>query len=74
MTVADNIVFLASLTNITTKARLRMIDRAGFGLAELVKIDTPNDWPQSGFPLVAGWLRRGHLGDYRMSRLESLAP
>ncbi|AUM75765.1 hypothetical protein CYR75_15150 (plasmid) [Paracoccus jeotgali] len=74
MTVADNIVFLAPLTNLTTKARLRMIDRAGFGIAELVKIDTPRDWPQSGFQLVAGWLRRGHLGDCRMSRLESHAP
>ncbi len=71
MLLADNVVFVAPLPNLTTKARLRMIGEAGFGLAELVQIDTPRAWPQSGFQLVAAWLRRGHVGSCRMSRLGS---
>ena len=53
MRIAPNIVWLAPLTNLTTKARLRDLDEAGFGIAELVLIDTPKGWPQSGFQLVA---------------------
>ncbi|MTH33572.1 MULTISPECIES: helix-turn-helix transcriptional regulator [Paracoccus] len=69
MRIAPNIVWLAPLTNLTTKARLRDLDEAGFGIAELVLIDTPNDWPQSGFQLVAAWLRKGHSGGWSVTRL-----
>jgi hypothetical protein len=64
MRIAPNIVWLAPLTNLTTKARLRDLDEAGFGIAELVLIDTPKGWPQSGFQLVAAWLRKGHSGGW----------
>ena len=37
--------------------------------AELVLIDTPKDWPQSGFQLVAAWLRKGHSGGWSVRRL-----
>ena len=69
ITIAPNIVWLAPLTNLTTKARLRDLDEAGFGIAELVLIDTPKDWPQSGFQLVAAWLRKGHSGGWSVTRL-----
>lgn len=69
MRIAPNIVWLAPLTNLTTKARLRDLDEAGFGIAELVRIDTPQGWPQSGFQLVAAHLRRGHAGSWTVSRL-----
>ena len=69
MKVAPNIVWLAPLTNLTTKARLRDMDEAGFGIAELVLLDTPKEWPQSGFQLVAAWLRKGHEGGWSVSRL-----
>ena len=69
MRIAPNIVWLAPLTNLTTKARLRDLDEAGFGIAELVLIDTPKDWPQSGFQLVAAWLRKGHGGGWSVVRL-----
>ena len=69
MRIASNIVWLAPLTNLTTKARLRDLDEAGFGIAELVLIDTPKDWPQSGFQLVAAWLRKGHSGGWSVTRL-----
>ncbi|RWR26483.1 hypothetical protein D2T29_20425 [Sinirhodobacter populi] len=41
----------------------------GFGITELVRIDTLKDWPQSGFQLVAAWLRKGHAGPWTASRL-----
>ena len=69
MRIAPNIVWLAPLTNLTTKARLRDLDEAGFGIAELVLIDTPKGWPQSGFQLVAAWLRKGHGGGWSVVRL-----
>ena len=69
MRIAPNIVWLAPLTNLTTKARLRDLDEAGFGIAELVLIDTPKDWPQSGFQLVAAWLRKEHSGGWSVTRL-----
>lgn len=69
MIVAPNIVWLAPLTNLTTKARLRDLDEAGFGIAELVLLDTPEDWPQSGFQLVAAWLRKGHADGWAVTRL-----
>ena len=69
MRIASNIVWLAPLTNLTTKARLRDLDETGFGIAELVLIDTPKDWPQSGFQLVAAWLRNGHSGGWSVVRL-----
>lgn len=71
MTVAPNIVWLAPMVNLTTKARLRDLDAHGFGIAELVLIDTPRSWPQSGFQLVAAHLRQGHQGGWAVSRLAS---
>lgn len=69
MRIAPNIVWLAPLTNLTTKARLRDLDEAGFGIVELVKLETPKDWPQSGFQLVAAWLHQGHAGNWAVTRL-----
>lgn len=69
MQIAPNIVWLAPLTNLTTRARLRDLEENGFGIAELVRIDTPMDWPQSGFQLVAAWLQKGHTGPWAVSRL-----
>ena len=69
MRIAPDIVWLAPLTNLTTKARLRDLEAHGFGIAELVKIDTPRGWPQSGFQLVAAHLRKGHAGSWTVSRL-----
>jgi hypothetical protein len=69
MRIAPNIVWLAPLTNLTTKARLRDLEAHGFGIAELVRIDTPQGWPQSGFQLVAAWLLRGHVGGCAVTRL-----
>lgn len=63
MEVADNIVFLCLTNAWYMKARQRDIKEAGFGLVEIVHIETPPPpWPQAGFQLGAGWLRRGWSG------------
>ena len=71
MRVANNIVWLAPLTNITTKARLRDLEEHGFGVSELLFVDTPkgDGWPQSGFQIVAAHLCKGYCGDWRVGRL-----
>lgn len=56
--IAPNIVWLAPLTDLTRRVRLRDLEEQGFGIVELVRIDTP----KSGFDLVAAWLRQGHAG------------
>ncbi|MRX51690.1 hypothetical protein GI374_14860 [Paracoccus sp. S-4012] len=74
MRTADNIVFVAPLPNLTTKARLRSIKEAGFGIVELLQFETPREWPQSGFQLVAARIRRGHAGACQFTSLEISAP
>lgn len=49
MDVADNIVFLATINHIWLKARLRDMKEKGFEIKEIVTIDTPETFPQSGF-------------------------
>ena len=73
MTLAQNIVWLVPIVNLTTKARLRDLDEHGFGVAELLLIDTPKFWPQSGFQLAAAHLKKGHKGAWQVSRLGLLA-
>lgn len=70
MSLAENIVFIAPLPNLSTKARLRMMSEAGFGFVELVLIDTPKTWPQSGFQIVAAWIGRDTPQECRIRRLE----
>jgi len=71
MDLTDNIIWLAPLVNLTTKARLRDMRDHGFGIAELVLINTPREWPQSGFQLVAAHLQRGHTGAWKVSALHT---
>ncbi|WP_078599777.1 helix-turn-helix transcriptional regulator [Thioclava sp. DLFJ4-1] len=69
MRVSENIVWLAPLTNLTTKARLRDLQEAGFGIAELLFVDTPKSWPQSGFQIVAAHLKKGYTGHWKVAQL-----
>ena len=62
MTLADNIVYLTSINHYTTKARLRDMRQAGFGLKEFYCFDTPKSFPQSGFQLAAVHTQRGWTG------------
>ena len=62
MTISDNIVYLTSVNHYTTKARLRDMFQAGFGIREFYCFDTPKSFPQSGFQLAAVHTQRGWTG------------
>lgn len=63
MQVADNVVFLCPINHLATKARLRDISKAGFGIIEILQVDTPpKPWVSTGFQLGAVWIRRGWSG------------
>ena len=68
MRLAPNIVFLATITHFVTKARLRDIHKAGYGIREFYCVDTPpNPWPQNGFQLAAVHIQKDYTGSIIMS-------
>lgn len=69
MSLADHVVFLLTINHMWTKARVRDVDEAGFGLKEIVLVDMPPSFPQSGFQLGAVYVARGWTGDIRLSRV-----
>ena len=62
MIVSDNIVFLTTIVHLWMKARLKDIKDNGFGIKEIVIMDTPKSFPQSGFQLGVFHLQRGYSG------------
>lgn len=73
MEISDNVVFLAPLSHFTTRARIRDIRFAGFGLKRIITVPTPSDWPASGFQLAVVHLKRGWRGTSEISDLDALA-
>ena len=69
MTVADHIVFLMTVNHAWTKARLRDVKEAGFGIKEIALLEMPLTFPQSGFQLGAVYYARGWDGDIRFTDL-----
>jgi len=67
MEVADNIVFLVTVNHLWTKARIRDIKEAGFGIKEIMLVDMPKEFPQSGFQLGAIHLQRDWKGDIKFN-------
>jgi hypothetical protein len=60
MELAPNVVFLATITHFVTKARLREMASAGFGVTCFMLVDQPpSPWPGSGFQLAAVLMQRG---------------
>jgi len=54
MDLAPNICFLITINHILAlKARLRDMDEKGFWPTEILLLDTPKEFPQSGFQLCA---------------------
>lgn len=60
--VADNVVYLFTINHMWTKARLRMMEEAGFGLKEIILLPTIKEFPQTGFQLGIVYLKRGYVG------------
>ncbi len=69
MEIADNVVFLMTVNHCWTKARVRDVKQAGFGLKEILLCDMPKEFPQSGFQLGAMHWQRGWKGDIKLSSL-----
>jgi hypothetical protein len=68
MEVADNIVFLCLVNAFWMKARQEDMKKAGFGIKEILIIDTPpKPWPQTGFSLGAVLIVRGWSGQITVS-------
>lgn len=67
--VADNIVTLTTINHcLCLKARLRDIKDAGYYIREVLLVDTPKEFPQSGFALGAILLNQ-EAGDCKFSYL-----
>jgi hypothetical protein len=62
MSLADEIVMLFTVNHLWTRARMRDIASAGFGVREIVLLDMPRSFPPSGFQLGAVHLSRGWAG------------
>lgn len=61
--LAPNIVLLSVLTHFCTRARLRDLAAAGYGLREFYCVPQPKrQWPSSGFQLGAMHIERGYTG------------
>jgi hypothetical protein len=69
MELADHVVFLLTINHMWTKARVRDVAEAGFGIKEIVLVDMPPSFPQSGFQLGAVHMARGWTGDIRLTPL-----
>lgn len=72
MEVAENVVFLMTINHLWTKARLRDIDKNNFGIKEIILIDTPRTFPQTGFQLGVVHLQRGYRGDILLTDWRNL--
>lgn len=58
MELANNIGFLVTYNHFITKARLRDMVDNGFWMTDVYLFDTPKEFPQSGFQLVFGVIKK----------------
>lgn len=63
-----NIVFLCPLNHIIgLKARLNDMFSNGYSVREIILIDTPKEFPQSGFQWAVTHIKKGYVGDIKIS-------
>lgn len=67
MDLAKNIVYLITVNHVWTKARMRDIKEKGFGIKEIYCVDTPKNFPPSGFQYGAVHFRKGWKGDIKLT-------
>ena len=70
MELSNHVVFLFTINHLWTKARLRDIHNADYGIREIVLVDMPKAFPQSGFQLGAVHLQYGWKGKITLSELD----
>jgi len=69
MRESKNVVFLVAMNKLMTRLRMEMIDNAGFGFREILRVPRPKEWPSSGFEYAAIHLAHGWKGDCKISKL-----
>ena len=67
MELADNIVFLTSVNHFWLKARIRDMKEKNFWFKEIIVIDTPKTFPQSGFQIGIVHIQKDYKGDMKTS-------
>lgn len=65
--VSDNIVYLFTINHLWTKARLRMMKEANFGIKEIILLPSVSEFPQTGFQLGVVHLARGYKGQIQLT-------
>jgi hypothetical protein len=72
MEISKNVCFLFTINHLWTKARIRDIKEAGFGIREIVIFDTPDNFPPLGFQVGMIHLQAKYSGDIIFSDLSGL--
>ena len=72
MEISENVCFLFTINHLWTKARIRDIKEAGFGIKEIVIFDTPDNFPPLGFQVGMIHLQAKYSGDIIFSDLSGL--
>lgn len=67
--LADDVAFMMTINHVWTKARLRDMRTHGFGLREILLIETPSEFPPTGFQLGMVHYQRHFQGEIILSRL-----
>jgi len=70
--ISKNVCFLFTINHLWTKARIRDIKEAGFGIKEIVIFDTPDNFPPLGFQVGMVHLQAKYSGDIIFSDLSGL--
>jgi hypothetical protein len=60
--IADNVVFLMTINHAWTKARLRDAKAMSFGIKQIILLETPAEFPQTGFQLGAVHYAKDYAG------------
>lgn len=64
-----NIVFLCPLNHIVgLKARLRDMQDSRYGIKEIILVDTPKEFPQSGFQWAITHIKSGYRGRINLNK------
>jgi len=58
--ITDNIYVLITINHIFTKARLRDMKEKGFSIREIYCVDTPKNFPATGFQLAMIHITKGN--------------
>ena len=70
MYIANNIVLFIPINHIWLKARIRDINGEGFGIREILLLNTPKSFPQSGFQMGCVYLNKYWEGNITLAYKE----